>query len=578
MAKTEVKGSVKKSGGPVIFDADSVYSADEDLSEALYDENPYVSLPFPQTRPELIRALINRKYGAVAPAIDKARVLEIGCSHGFVLLPLAEQYPDAHFVGVDISKKHIDYGKKIAELAGYKNVDLRHMSISDFPKDEKYDYIISHGVYSWVPENVRNDILRVMHDNLTPNGLVYLSANMYPGWDMKNVVKEFMLFHAHGMELSQEVVSRSLAALKVVSDAMQKEYGKGNNYYVDMFAAEAGAIQDKKAYYLLHEHFSQINEPKLLHQLVAEFAEHNLHFITDIKGMRDRISVNLSPQTTELMDSIQDNVKREQYLDFIGRSTFSSMILCRSDTKMFAPENRGDLINEFLMYTHVTHKIDGEGDNSKGFVNFNDESQVISYTFSQTDSSSAESITFNTSDPILKAVSHGIMENGFVPFKFSDIVGFVKKYGVKIKDINDVHQKCAGLINKLISFNVLIVTFSNIAYYGQVPSKPKVFGLARVKASQIKPEDIGVSDSAWVPNTISMVYALHYAQLIVARTADGTRTVQEIADEVYKAYNKGEVTFSDLIMVTNEDQLKRYVLTFVHNTLTLFRKISLLVR
>ena len=42
---------------------------------------------------------------------------------------------------------------------GLKNVEIRHQSILDFPDTEgKFDYIIAHGFYSWVPAAVQEKI------------------------------------------------------------------------------------------------------------------------------------------------------------------------------------------------------------------------------------------------------------------------------------------------------------------------------------------------------------------------------------------------------------------------------------
>jgi tRNA G46 methylase TrmB len=67
-----------------------------------YDEVPYTSRPFPQSQPSRLAAL-GQMFGLTPPCVATARVLELGCAAGGNLIPLAVAYPDARFIGVDLS-------------------------------------------------------------------------------------------------------------------------------------------------------------------------------------------------------------------------------------------------------------------------------------------------------------------------------------------------------------------------------------------------------------------------------------------------------------------------------------------
>ena len=95
-------------------------------------------------------------------ALDSCRVLELGCSSGGNLLPIAEVYPTSDFVGVDAAGVAINEGKKIVDVCGLQNVNLRQADILDLGDDiGSFDYIICHGVFSWVPDQVRKRILQI---------------------------------------------------------------------------------------------------------------------------------------------------------------------------------------------------------------------------------------------------------------------------------------------------------------------------------------------------------------------------------------------------------------------------------
>src|SRR5438067_606079 len=133
-----------------------------------YDEVPYTSYPFPDTHPDHL-CTVATLFGLKPPDISQCRVLELGCASGGNLMPLAELYAESTFLGIDLAQRQIDFGQQqVAEL-GLKNVELRRASITEVDDSYgKFDYIICHGVYSWVPDTVQAKILDVCRQNLSP--------------------------------------------------------------------------------------------------------------------------------------------------------------------------------------------------------------------------------------------------------------------------------------------------------------------------------------------------------------------------------------------------------------------------
>src|SRR5262245_53896718 len=119
-----------------------------------YDEVPYTSLAFQQTHRDRL-ATGARLMGLRTPPVQQRRVLELGCASGGNLLPIAVALPDSRFVGIDLSARQIDDGRRQVEALALKNIELKHMDVLDVgPGFGQFDYIICHGVYSWVPEQV----------------------------------------------------------------------------------------------------------------------------------------------------------------------------------------------------------------------------------------------------------------------------------------------------------------------------------------------------------------------------------------------------------------------------------------
>jgi len=151
----------------------------------IHEEMPYESHPFRQTHPDRL-ATLSVLLGLEPPPLPSCRVLELGCASGGNLLPLAVAYPHAQFAGVDVSAVQIAQGQAAVDACGLGNVRLLTRSVTDI--DErlgKFDYIIAHDLYSWVPNNVQDAILNVCSRNLTEQGVAYVSYNTLPGWRVR---------------------------------------------------------------------------------------------------------------------------------------------------------------------------------------------------------------------------------------------------------------------------------------------------------------------------------------------------------------------------------------------------------
>ena len=89
-----------------------------------YDAIPYLSRPFRESRPERMQA-IAALFGLASAPPERSRVLEIGCSMGGNLLPMAVDNPRSQFLGIDASSRQIAEGWKSVERLGLKNLELR---------------------------------------------------------------------------------------------------------------------------------------------------------------------------------------------------------------------------------------------------------------------------------------------------------------------------------------------------------------------------------------------------------------------------------------------------------------------
>ena len=153
-----------------------------------YNELVYPSKSFGVTSINSLEAKV-KLWGLNPVPAKEARVLELGCSMGGNIIGQAVYHQGATFVGVDLSESQIEIGNEIINAMELKNVKLVEQDILKIDKDfGTFDYIIVHGIWSWVPDVVKDKILEICNVNLSERGVAYISYNVYPGWHRLNQV------------------------------------------------------------------------------------------------------------------------------------------------------------------------------------------------------------------------------------------------------------------------------------------------------------------------------------------------------------------------------------------------------
>jgi len=289
-----------------------------------YDRIPYRSLPYPLTRPAHIAA-IAQTLGLALPPVTTARVLEIGCAGGGNLIPLAAAFPDARFVGIDLSPVQIGQARERAEAAGLTNVDFREGSVTAIDDGwGRFDYIICHGVYSWVPTEVRRAILRVAAERLSDAGAALVSYNVLPGWHLRRVARDAMLAHAAQFDDPVERLAQARGFLEFL-----KEHTPEDTPYGQVVRREATILADQSDDYVMHEFLETENSPCTVVEFVAEAEAAGLGHLGDSE-YHTLLPGTRGPETTaRLRELAATPVQLEQYIDLVIGRTFRQSILMK---------------------------------------------------------------------------------------------------------------------------------------------------------------------------------------------------------------------------------------------------------
>lgn len=306
-----------------------------------YDNILYPGCSYRQTHPDRLATLATLLGMQPAP-IDHCRVLELGCSSGDNLIPMAWGLPNAEFVGIDLAARPIAEGQTAVQELGLGNIHLHQLDLLDFPDTMgTFDYIIAHGLYSWVPQVVQDKIMAVCHKHLAPNGVAFVSYNTYPGCHLRDMVREMMLYHVYNAPDSLTKIQQARALLKFLADSQTDpdEYGQ-------LLHKELERVMHFPVAHFFHDDLAEINRPLYFHQFMEHAGSAGLQFLSEAEYFMVQTD-QFPEQTVKVLDGLGGNILgQQQYLDFLRCRRFRQTLLCHADVAInfqVRPEQLTDL-------------------------------------------------------------------------------------------------------------------------------------------------------------------------------------------------------------------------------------------
>ena len=309
---------------------DNQQIATDDMQQTIYKELGYKSYPFPFTTPAYLEAY-GTLVGLKPPTAKTARVLELGATYGGNIISQAMHNPEATFVGIELSQDQVEKGNKIISDAKLDNVSLLQGDILNFDESlGNFDYIIAHGFYSWISDEMKDKLLDIISHHLADNGIAYVSYNTYPGWHTMEEVRQLMLFANRGYdELThkEKVLRGKTVGSLVGAQILNYDNLKERN---SKFLGALRSVMQKDDYYVGHDHLEPHNDPCYFYQFNDHLKAHNLSYVCDADltlSMVRTYDESIADKLEKLAHNSQAD--QEQYLDFMLDTTFRKSIICK---------------------------------------------------------------------------------------------------------------------------------------------------------------------------------------------------------------------------------------------------------
>jgi SAM-dependent methyltransferase len=281
-------------------------------------------------------------------------VLELGCGDGGNLLPMALGLPEARFTGVDSAATAIARARVVAEAVGLENVAFEETPIEEYAPAESFDYVIAHGVYSWVAPQVRDGLLALCRAALAPGGVAYVSYNALPGGRLRQAMREMMLFHVAPVDEPRERAEHARALLRFLIDG-----SPADQELAALLRHQAERLIEREDANLLHDELAPVNDAVYFHEFAAHAGEHGLQYLAEADFFEMQTAIAPEPVLAALR-AVEDPVRAEQYLDFLKGRMFRQTLLCRSEVRVDR-RPRPELLERLAFASPARGSADGDG-------------------------------------------------------------------------------------------------------------------------------------------------------------------------------------------------------------------------
>jgi SAM-dependent methyltransferase len=297
---------------------------------------------------------------------------ELGCGQGFTAAILAATHPTGRFHGIDMMPEHIAGARRLAKRARITNLTLH---ACDFAKAAslglpRFDYIVGHGVYSWIDPRARETLRHFIDRHLAPGGQVYISYNAMPGWATDLPFQ--YLTHA----LAKQAAGNSIAKFDAAEATLRRLGTAGaralNNS--PTFRRELAKQRKRLApAYFAHEYLAPAWQPLYVTEVRSELATIGLVPVGSAVLRNNFDSFVLREAEREALDEITEPDLRELTRDYFLQTRFRRDVFTRDPTSISNREQRRRILTHRFALTQPEGWVRYAMPTPAGTVHFDNE-------------------------------------------------------------------------------------------------------------------------------------------------------------------------------------------------------------
>jgi len=485
----------------------------------VYDAVPYHSHAFPQAQPTRL-AMLGKLFGLSPKTVNSCRVLELGCASGGNLIPLAARYPESHFVGIDFSEVQTQKAKETIKALSLSNIEIIHTPFEAYQApDKKFDYVISHGVYSWVSPDIQQVLLKVAADSLDENGIAYVSYNTYPGWKLREVIRDAMIFHAGHLNNPAQRVHQARAMI----DFMQR-IADPESVFGKLLKIETDLLKQVRDDYLFHDHLEINNRPCYFKDFVLSANNNGLSYLGESNWL-EMLPQQMGPEVFQMLETLSGGniILTEQYMDFFRNRYFRSTLLVPTsqNEKIKRNLNPAALSDYHIAgYFETQETLNLDSTTPTNFIGFGNK-------------------PVSALDPLSKSALSILGEHFPSTLSFTDLLKQAKEKSSAAPSVDKPEEVLSNTLFGLAINGLIEIHSETISVNHSFADKPKAFRVAIYQANH---------NENLVANLRHETIRLDALQLEILKVADGTRDHAALKDVII------EKCLSGGLVLRKEDQ------------------------
>ncbi|HHP7230094.1 MAG TPA: methyltransferase regulatory domain-containing protein [Xenococcaceae cyanobacterium] len=318
----------------------------ENWSEGYVVDIDYTYSFFEELNPAWIAFALTQR-GIAPPNYEKFNYCELGFGQGFGTNLFAAIHPQGEFWATDFNPSHACHAKLLANEAGCQNVHFFDKSFAEFLDTEtpQFDFIVLHGIYSWVGVKNQEIIVEIIRRKLKFGGAVYISYNTLPGWIATLPLQKLMLEYAE--QSKEPTINRIDRTISFIEKLKELDAGFFSaNPILEQQINQILQFRDSGSNYLIHEYFTQHWQPLYFFEVAQKLAEAKVTFATSAIIGDQYFNQRFNSEQLKLLAEVNTPELRETVRDYFINQYFRKDIFVKGIRKLSASE-QAEILSKF---------------------------------------------------------------------------------------------------------------------------------------------------------------------------------------------------------------------------------------
>lgn len=266
---------------------------------------------------------------------------ELGCGNGQTSTVLAAANPNGRFFAIDINPTHVQTARRWADSGKIDNLNVLEASFQQIVSSNlpEMDFIVLHGVYSWINAEARHAVVQFAQRKLKPGGLVYISYNCLPGWASTAPLQRLMT------DLTPSDLPDTAARVGPALDFLKEL----RELKIGYFTANPSAgqfldrISTQPKTYVAHEYFNRNWELFYSSDVARDMQAGKLTYVGSATLVENHRSVLMGQKVAALVAKQPSRDRQELLKDFVINQRFRRDVFAKSTPNLPQTEANREL-------------------------------------------------------------------------------------------------------------------------------------------------------------------------------------------------------------------------------------------